>query len=68
LLKKRWFAVATHPQPSSLLCWLLIKISDVAQKPLPIRFQSSIGTNITYKTSDGKDASAYFYESKKAYQ
>jgi len=34
-------------------------------KPLPIRFQSSIGSNITYKTPDGKTAAAYLLKAKK---
>ncbi|WP_439695257.1 dienelactone hydrolase family protein [Mucilaginibacter sp. AW1-7] len=34
-------------------------------KPLPIRFQSSIGTNITYKTPDGKTATAYVLKAPK---
>src|SRR5258708_15898980 len=29
------------------------------KNPLKMRFQSSIGKTITYKTSDGKEASAY---------
>lgn len=33
-------------------------------KPLPIRFQSSIGTNITYKTPDGKESTAYLLKAK----
>ena len=35
------------------------------KNPLPIRFQSSIGEVITYKTSDGKQASAFFMKAKK---
>ena len=35
-------------------------------KPLPIRFQSSIGTNITYKTPDGKESTAYMLKAKKS--
>ena len=34
--------------------------------PLPIRFQSSIGKAITYKTADGKTANAYVLKAKKA--
>lgn len=33
-------------------------------KPLPVRFQSSIGTNITYKTPDGKESTAYMLKAK----
>ncbi|GAA3981881.1 dienelactone hydrolase family protein [Mucilaginibacter dorajii] len=33
-------------------------------KPLPIRFQSSIGSNITYKTADGKESTAYLLKAK----
>jgi carboxymethylenebutenolidase len=35
------------------------------KNPLPIRFQSSIGEAITYKTADGKQASAFFMKAKK---
>ncbi|HEY9196753.1 MAG TPA: dienelactone hydrolase family protein, partial [Mucilaginibacter sp.] len=34
-------------------------------KPLPIRFQSSIGANITFKTPDGKESTAYLFKAKK---
>ena len=33
-------------------------------KPLPIHFQSSTGTNITYKTPDGKESTAYLLKAK----
>ncbi|CAN5518730.1 hypothetical protein BH09BAC6_BH09BAC6_14610 [soil metagenome] len=33
--------------------------------PLPIRFQSSIGAAITYKTADGKTANAYVLKAKR---
>ena len=35
------------------------------KNPLPIHFHSSIGTTITYKTADGKEASAYELKAKK---
>jgi carboxymethylenebutenolidase len=35
------------------------------KNPLPIRFQSSIGESITYKTPDGKEATAFFMKAKK---
>lgn len=35
-------------------------------KPLPIHFQSSIGTNISYQTPDGKTSTAYLLKAKKA--
>lgn len=34
-------------------------------KPLPLKFQSSIGQSITYKTSDGKESTAYLLKAKK---
>ena len=34
------------------------------KNPLPLRFQSSIGKAITYKTADGKDAGAYELKTK----
>ena len=33
--------------------------------PLKMHFQSAIGKPITYKTSDGKDAGAFFFKAKK---
>ena len=35
------------------------------KNPLPMHFQSSIGEAITYKTPDGKQASAFFMKAKK---
>ncbi|MDN3550908.1 dienelactone hydrolase family protein [Mucilaginibacter aquaedulcis] len=34
--------------------------------PLPVHFQSAIGTTINYKTADGKESAAYFLKAKKA--
>ncbi|SDE76556.1 carboxymethylenebutenolidase [Mucilaginibacter pineti] len=34
--------------------------------PLPVKFQSSIGQSITYKTSDGKESTAYMLKAKKS--
>ncbi|HEY4326459.1 MAG TPA: dienelactone hydrolase family protein [Mucilaginibacter sp.] len=36
------------------------------KNPLKIHFQSSIGKNINYKTTDGKDADAYEFKAKKS--
>ena len=36
------------------------------KNPLPVRFQSAVGTSITYKTADGKESTAWFLKAKKA--
>jgi carboxymethylenebutenolidase len=36
------------------------------KNPLPVRFQSAVGTAITYITADGKGATAYLFKAKKA--
>jgi carboxymethylenebutenolidase len=36
------------------------------KNPLPVRFQSAVGTAITYKTADGKESTAWFLKAKKA--
>jgi carboxymethylenebutenolidase len=36
------------------------------KNPLPVRFQSAVGTSITYKTADGKESTAWLLKAKKA--
>jgi carboxymethylenebutenolidase len=42
------------------------KFRAAHKNPLPIHFQSSIGTTFTYKTADGKESTAYLLKAKKA--
>ena len=42
------------------------KFKMAHKNPLPVRFQSAVGTAITYKTADGKGATAYMLKAKKA--
>lgn len=57
-------------KPSATRQFAMLASSEnfrVAHKnPLPIHFQSTIGTAITYKTSDGKESTAYLLKAKKA--